>query len=117
MMDHGRRARPYAGSAQKCHRRRGVNRARQGDGRHSDRGMVTVEIAMGLLIVTGMAVVLGWVGSLVVVQTQLSDTAAQVARFEARGDAAGVATARNAAPEGTRVDVRREGRMVVVTAR
>ena len=66
----------------------------------SERGMVTVELALGLLVAAGVALVLGWVVSLVSLQTACADTASQVARQLARGDDQAAADAEGNAPAG-----------------
>ena len=62
--------------------------------------MVTVELALGLLVAAGVALVLGWVVSLVSLQTACADTASQVARQLARGDDQAAADAEGNAPAG-----------------
>lgn len=78
------------------------------------RGMVTAELAIGILttaIVMGIAC---WVVSLVVLQTHCADTASQVARQLARGDAKAAAEARGRAPRGARTIVQRDSGEVTV---
>ena len=69
------------------------------------RGMVTAELALGILTATMMAVMLAWGIHLIVVQTECSDVAAQVARAEARHDSASASAARERAPAGAAVDL------------
>jgi len=71
--------------------------------------MVTAELALGILTATMVAVVLSWGIHLIVVQTECADVAAQVARAEARGDAASASQAREHAPAGSTIDVSRPG--------
>lgn len=72
------------------------------------RGMVTVELAVGLLAVGMVLTLCCWVLSLVVVQTRCEDTASQVARQLARGDGAAARKAEERAPQGSEV-TRRPG--------
>ena len=82
-----------------------------------ERGMVTAELAVGVLAVVLVTVMLAWSLHLVTRQLLLEDTAAEVARQAARGDVAAVAEARKDAPPRTQVDIRREGTTIVVRAR
>lgn len=82
-----------------------------------ERGMVTAEIALGMLLVAAMAVVMGWLGGVIVMQQRVDDSAVQIARQQARGDTAAVARARADAPDGATVDIRRDGEEYVVTVR
>lgn len=83
--------------------------------RAAGRGMVTVELALASVLLA--AVLAGCVlaaGAMFrLAQCQL--TANEVARQQARGDAAGVARAREDAPAGARIELRREAGVVVVT--
>lgn len=84
---------------------------------NSQRGMVTVEIALGVLSLTALTVLLGWVVNLGLIQARCQDTASQVARQHARGDHAAAARAVQGAPEGAQVDVRRaEGDVIAETS-
>lgn len=77
----------------------------RGTRRRGQRGMVTAELAIGILTT---AIVLGiacWVVSLVVLQTHCADTASQVARQLARGDTKAADEARGRAPKGARTVV------------
>lgn len=65
-----------------------------------ERGMVTVELALGLLAAALVALALSWVVSLVSLQTACADTASQVARQLARGDDEAAADAEGNAPAG-----------------
>jgi hypothetical protein len=86
--------------------------------RESDeRGMVTAEIAVGMLLVAAMAVAMGWLGGVIVMQQRVDDSAVQIARQQARGDTEAVARAREAAPDGATVEIRRDGEEYVVTVR
>ena len=49
------------------------------------RGMVTVELALAMLGAAGVAVVISWVVTVLGLMIQCQDTAAEVARQEARG--------------------------------
>jgi len=76
--------------------------------------MVTAELAIGILSATMLAIGLMWGINLVIVHTECSDVAAQVARAEARGDAAAAAQARAHAPEGSTLEVEVVGNEVHV---
>lgn len=87
--------------------------------RTRDDGMVTVETAValpGLLLfltaAAGLVVALGCELRLV---DAARETARQVARGETEGDA--VRAGRAVGPDGTRIEVRREGDLIRVTAR
>lgn len=84
---------------------------------HHERGMITAELALGTLAVTVMAVVMMWLGGILLVQQQTSDSAAQIARQAARGDNASVQKAIDDAPHGSTVDIRRVGADIVVDVR
>jgi hypothetical protein len=77
--------------------------------------MVTAELAVAILAAFSVFVLLCWGLYLVVVQLRCVDTAAGVARQEARGDRTASATLRAAAPAGSSVRVQRRGDRVQVT--
>ena len=79
------------------------------------RGMVTAELAIGILSATMLAVFLCWGVSLVVVHTECADVAVQIARAEARGDAISSAEAKKHAPAAATVTVDKTGDQVRVT--
>ena len=83
--------------------------------RARSRGMVTAELALGILTASMVAIVMCWGIHLIAVQTECADIAAQVARADARGDAAAAADARSRAPAGATVDVALQGTDVAVT--
>jgi hypothetical protein len=86
----------------------GVARRRDG------HGMVTAELAVAILAALSLFLLLCAGIVLVVQQLRCVDTAAAVARQEARGDRAAAAVARAQAPAGARVLVsRRPGQVVV----
>lgn len=87
---------------------RGVTRSRSG------RGMVTAELAVAILAALSLFLLLCWGIVLVVQQLRIVDTAAAVARQEARGDRDAAAVARAQAPDGASVEVRRRAGQVVV---
>ena len=87
---------------------RGALRSRVG------RGMVTAELAVAILAALSLFLLFCWGIFLVVQQLRCVDTAAAVARQEARGDRAAAATARAQAPDGARVEVRRRSGQVRV---
>ena len=74
-----------------------------------NRGMVTAELAIGILTATMVAIALSWGVHLLAVQTECSDVAAQIARAEARGDSAAADEARQRAPSGAKVTVDTSG--------
>lgn len=73
------------------------------------RGMVTAELSVAILAALAVLVMLCWGITLVALQLQCVDTAAEVARQSARGDEAAVREAKQDAPDGARVAVRHEG--------
>jgi hypothetical protein len=76
--------------------------------------MVTAELAVAILAAFSVFVLLCWGVFLVVMQIRCVDTAAAVARQEARGDRAAATLVRSHAPAGARVAVRRRpGRVEV----
>jgi len=77
--------------------------------------MVTAELALGILTAAMVAIVMCWGIHLIAIQTQCADVAAQVARAEARNDAASAADARSRVPAGASVDVKRGSTDVEVT--
>ena len=78
------------------------------------RGIVTTELALGLLfVITVLAFCCGLLG-LAIMQGECEDLATQVARMEARGDHAAAARAEAGAPADARVSLRTEGGWVVV---
>lgn len=92
-----------------------MRRIRAQAGRMAERGMVTAELAIGILSATMVAVCLAWGINLLVVHTECADAAAQIARAEARGDAPASAQARGHAPGGATINVDESGSQVVVT--
>ena len=76
--------------------------------------MVTAELAVAILAALSLFLSLCWGVFLVVQQLRCVDTAAAVARQEARGDRAAAATARAQAPDGARVEVERRSGQVRV---
>ena len=71
--------------------------------------MVTVELAIGVLAATLVAAFLVSLTLLGVAQAACAETASQVARQTARGDAAAAAEARDRAPAGAVDEVSRDG--------
>lgn len=84
-------------------------------GRRRDRGMVTVELAVGLLTLALMSIAATFVVSSVVVQTRCGDTASAIARQLARGDQRAADQARSSAPLGAAIRVDRSSDQVRVT--
>lgn len=81
---------------------------------HNQQGMVTAEAAVASLIVAAFVLVVVWVISLVMLLTQCQDTAAEIARQEARGDRSAVTRAMADRPGSATVRVSRDGRLVRV---
>ena len=82
--------------------------------RSSDRGMVTVELAVATLAAGALLAALSWGVLLITLQLRCIDSAAAVARQAARGDTAAVAEALDRAPVGTTFEVRRTAQLVTV---
>lgn len=82
-----------------------------------DRGMVTAELAVGMLAVLVVTVMMAWCLHLVTRQLLLEDAAAEIARQAARGDLAAVTAARRDAPPGAVIELSREAGSVVARAR
>lgn len=78
------------------------------------RGMVTAELAFASIGAALACVALAWVLALVALFLRCQDTAAEVARQEARADHAAVRTAIADRPEGARVSVSSHGEQVTV---
>lgn len=79
--------------------------------------MVTAELAVATLAALTILLLLSWGVYLMVMQVRLIDTAAEVARQAARGDAAAVARAEGEAPTGARVSIARSASLVRVEVR
>ena len=76
--------------------------------------MVTVELAFGSLGAALACLLLAWTLTLVGLLVRCQDTAAEVARQEARSDRSAVARAIADRPAGARVTVRQDERVVTV---
>src|SRR4051812_18339758 len=83
--------------------------------RRCGRGMVTAELAVAVLAAFSVFLLLCWGIVLVVMQLRCVDTAAAVARQEARGDRAASKVAQGQAPPGALVRVERRAARVKVT--
>ena len=79
-----------------------------------DRGMVTAELAMGSLFVAGFVGMVAWVIALLMAWTVCQNTAAEVARQEARGDVQASTQAQHDKPAGAIVTVSHHGGTVRV---
>jgi len=79
-----------------------------------DRGMVTAELAMGSLFVAAFVGMVAWVITLLMAWTLCQNTAAEVARQEARGDVQASEAAQQGKPAGATVSVSRRGDAVRV---
>lgn len=80
-----------------------------------ERGMVTVELAFAGLFAALVTIALAMLAGVGILVARCHETAAEVARQEARADAAAVARALADRPTGALVDVRRSGKDVIVT--
>ncbi|MFT4108929.1 TadE family type IV pilus minor pilin [Propionicimonas sp.] len=91
-----------------------VGRGTPGRPAPAQRGMVTAELAFASLGAALAAVLVAWALTLVGLLVRCQDTAAEIARQEARADHSAVARALEDRPDGARVLVRRNGAQVVV---
>lgn len=85
--------------------------------RRPARGMVTVELVCGVLIVMTMLAFLGWAVSLFGVQAMCIDAASDIARQAARGDDDAVRREKASAPTGARIELDDSGGDVSVVVR
>lgn len=85
--------------------------------RHSERGVVTVELVFGILIVIIVTALFGWAILLYGTQVAAVNTAESLARQAARGDQAAVAKAKRRAPHDARVSINEKGPNVRATVR
>ena len=76
--------------------------------------MVTAELAFASLGAAFACVLMAWVLTVVALLVRCQDTAAEVARQEARADHSAVEEAMAGRPEGAAVTVRRDGQQVSV---
>lgn len=83
-------------------------------GGRDERGMVSVEVAFGVLLSVLVALGLCYLIAIVVQLGQLQAVAGEVARQQARGDSAAAQRAQVDAPAGTRVRIGGNGAEVVV---
>ncbi|CAL8975174.1 hypothetical protein TESS_TESS_00779 [Tessaracoccus sp. O5.2] len=74
----------------------------------SQRGMVTVELAIGVLTAALLTACLAGLSLLGVAQAAAGESSAQIARQTARGDDAAVELARERVPDGAAVEVSQE---------
>lgn len=70
--------------------------------------MVTVELAVGIVTAVLLTACLVSLALLGVAQAACAESSAQLARQAARGDTAALAEARSRAPDGARIDLRRQ---------
>lgn len=80
----------------------------------SERGMVSVEVAFGVMFTAVAAIGLCYLIAIVVQLGQLQAVAGEVARQRARGDVAAAERVVKDAPAGTRVRVSDSGKDLVV---
>jgi hypothetical protein len=83
----------------------------------NQRGMVTAELAVATLAAGALLIMLSWGVFLITVQLRCFDSAAEVARQTARGDAAAVTGAKERAPKGARFTVAESENLVTVKVR
>lgn len=81
--------------------------ARRGS-RRGDRGVVTIELAIGLLTVTILTACLAGISLLGMAQASAAEGSAQIARQLARGDELAAREAARSLPDGASVDVDRQ---------
>ncbi len=79
------------------------------------RGMVTAELAVGILAACVVTALLVWAISLIGLQAVCSDIASQIARFEARGDNHSAAVVKTKAPRDSVIEVERKANEIIVT--
>jgi hypothetical protein len=79
--------------------------------------MVTAELAVATLAAGALLAALSWGVHLITLQLRCIDSAAEVARQAARGDAAAVAAAKARAPLGAAFSLRRTVELVTVEVR
>ncbi|NNG20906.1 hypothetical protein HJ590_15335 [Naumannella sp. ID2617S] len=84
---------------------------------HSEHGSSTVELAVGLIAILLGAAAGVWLVLVVVLQIRVVDTAAEIARQEARGDRAAVSRAEAGAPSGASISRGRQDGLATVTVR
>lgn len=82
--------------------------------RANQRGMVTVEIAIGILTLAMVTVMLGFAVSMIGLHGACADVASQVARQLARDDIKAAEEAKARAPRNARVDVQFQDSLVQV---
>jgi type IV secretory pathway TrbD component len=83
----------------------------------AERGMVTVELVFGLLIVSIMMAVFGWAIMLFGVEVGCIDTAKDIARQAARGDQEAVRTEESQSPHGAKIDIKDRGAEIMVVVK
>lgn len=82
----------------------------------SERGMVSVEVAIAVMLTAVMTIGLSYLVALVIQLGELQATAGEVARQQARGDVPAARSAQRDAPPGTSVQVNSSGPDVLVVA-
>lgn len=85
--------------------------------RRRTRGMVTLELAIGIMsaamVLFGASAVIG----MLILQDRIESVASQAARFSARGDEAELAKVRKKAPRGATITVQKSGGWAVAKVR
>lgn len=81
---------------------------------YPQRGMVTVELAVGILLTVVITASLVGLAMLGVVHASCAETATQVARHTARGDSLTVAEATERRVKGAQIDIQRHAQGVEV---
>lgn len=90
---------------------------RAGGAANDARGMVTSEIAVGILGVLVASVLIATVVASLSLRAQCQATASEIARHAARGDDAAVAAVKAELPDHVAVTISEDGDLVVVTVR
>lgn len=86
-------------------------RRRRGSG---ERGMVSVELALGILTLVAITAFLGWVLSVGITQARVNDAALRAARSIARGEEIATDQVAELAPPGSDVEISNRGGYTVV---
>ena len=78
------------------------------------RGMVTVELAIGMLVAGSLAVTFSWAVSLIGLQSRCADAAGQIARQVARGDLPAQQIAQAQLPAGAQLSINKTDDIIEV---
>lgn len=94
-----------------------VGRVRPANHPRGQRGMVTVELALGSLAAALVLVMLSWVLAVVMLWGTCNELATAVARQASRGDQAAIASLERTKPSGARIEVRQQADQITVVVR